>query len=207
MKRFLVLVMFISCFSYAFISGGQADGPILDKQAPDFTLIGANGKEYSLSDFTGKYVVLEWINPDCPFVRKHYNSSNMQKLQKHYTEKDVVWLTISSSAPGKQGYCTPDRAREFLKEKDMTSTAFLLDHDGKVGKLYNAKTTPHMFVINKAGVLIYHGAIDDKPSTKLADIDSARNYVQSALEEAIAGTKISVKQTQSYGCSVKYATN
>ena len=130
----------------------------------------------------------------------------MQKLQKHYTKEGVVWLIINSSAEGKQGHCTPKRANQLVKERDMAPTVFLLDHNGKVGMSYGAKTTPHMFVINKDGLLIYNGAIDDKPSTQIKDIEVAKNYVQAALDEAIAGKTVSVKATQPYGCSVKYAT-
>ena len=205
MKRNFVLLLFVFGFSLALALNVQADEPVLGKPAPDFTLVDADGKEHSLSDYKDSFVVLEWFNLGCPFVKKHYNSNNMQKLQKHYTEKAVVWLIINSSAEGKQGHYTPERANELIKEKDMAPTAFLLDHDGKVGRLYGAKTTPHMFVIDKDGVLIYNGAIDDKPTTKIKDIEDAKNYVQAALEEAMAGKSVSLKATQPYGCSVKYA--
>ena len=205
MKRNFVLLLLVFGFSLALALNVQADEPVLDKPAPDFTLVDADGEEHSLSDYKDSFVVLEWFNLGCPFVKKHYNSNNMQKLQKHYTEKAVVWLIINSSAEGKQGHYTPERANELIKEKDMAPTAFLLDHDGKVGRLYGAKVTPHMFVIDKGGVLIYNGAIDDKPTTKIEDIKDAKNHVQAALEEAMAGKSVSLKTTQPYGCSVKYA--
>jgi peroxiredoxin len=202
-QRGLLLLVF--CFSISFSIDVQADEPVIGKPAPGFTLMGADGKEHSLSDYKGSFIVLEWFNPDCPFVKKHYNSKNMQTLQKYYREKGVVWMVINSSARGKQGYCTAERANEVIKENDMAPTAFLLDHDGKVGRMYGAKTTPHMYVIDKEGLLIYHGAIDNMPSTRIEDIKTAKNYVQTALDEAIAGKSISVKASQPYGCSVKYA--
>jgi peroxiredoxin len=177
----------------------------LDKKAPDFSLAGADGKTYKLSDYKGKYVVLEWVNFDCPFVKKHYGSGNMQALQKRYTEKGVVWLTICSSAAGKQGYYEPAQIKAMTAERKTVSTAYLCDVEGTVGRAYGAKTTPHMFVINPEGVLVYAGAIDDKPSTSQDDIKGATNYVQASLDGAMAGEAIAVKSTPSYGCSVKYA--
>lgn len=174
------------------------------KPAPAFELTDSNGKAVHLSDFKGKYVVLEWVNFDCPFVKKHYGSGNMQGLQKEYTKKDVVWLSICSSAPGKQGYVKGPEANALVKEKKAAPSDFLLDPAGKVGKTYGAKTTPHMFVINPKGVLIYEGAIDDKPSTKQADISEATNYVVATLDAALAGKAIDPSVTQPYGCNVKY---
>jgi len=178
---------------------------VVGKAAPDFELAGADGKAYKLSDYQGKYVVLEWNNPDCPFVRKHYNSGNMQALQKTYAGKDVVWLTICSSAPGKQGYYDGAELEKILEHNKFASTAYLRDTTGEVGRTYGAKTTPNMFVIDPKGTLIYSGAIDDKPSTKPADIDGATNYVSSCLDAAMAGKAVSVTSTTPYGCSVKYA--
>lgn len=173
--------------------------------APDFTLTDSTGAERSLSDFTGSFVVLEWFNNDCPFVRKHYGSGNMQRLQATYTGQGVAWLTIASSAPGKQGHIvSPDAAADLIRARQAQQTALLLDPDGTVGKRYGAKTTPHLFIINPAGILLYAGAIDDTPSADPADIPGATNYVQQALDEAMAGTPVSVARTQSYGCSVKY---
>jgi peroxiredoxin len=177
----------------------------IDAPAPAFELTGVDGKTYKLSDFSGKYVVLEWNNFDCPFVRKHYGSNNMQSLQKKYVEKGVVWLTICSSAEGKQGYYAPDALKQMLDEKKFASTAYLYDTDGKVGRAYGAKTTPHMFVIDPRGVLIYAGAIDDKPSTSPDDIQGSTNYVQASLEAAMEGKAVATKSTPPYGCSVKYA--
>jgi peroxiredoxin len=176
----------------------------IGKSAPDFTLPDSQGKSHSLSDYEGKIVVLEWLNHGCPFVQKHYDSGNMQKLQKTYTEKDVVWFSIISSAPGKQGYCTPEQANEITKEKDGAPTAVLLDPEGTVGKSYEAKTTPHMFIISKEGILVYNGAIDDIRSTNIDDVNKAQNYIQMALDELLAGKDVSVKASQPYGCSVKY---
>lgn len=172
--------------------------------APDFSLTDAQGKLRSLSEFSGKFVVLEWVNPDCPFVRKHYDSSNMQGLQQSHTDKDVVWLSINSSAQDKQGHLTQESAKAFLSERKANPTALLLDPDGRVGKQYGAKTTPHIFIINPQRILIYAGAIDDHPSTDPEDVKTARNYVRQVLDEAMAGKKVSITQTQAYGCSVKY---
>ncbi len=150
-------------------------------------------------------MVLEWFNPQCPFVGKHYGSGHMQALQKEWTGKGVVWLTIDSSAPGKQGYLDAARARELAKERGLSSTALLLDPEGKVGRAYAAKTTPHMFVIDKAGTVAYAGGIDDKPSTDQADLAAAKNFVAAALGELVAGRPVTVASSQPYGCSVKYA--
>lgn len=176
----------------------------IDASAPDFTLKDSNGKEHSLSDFNGKYVVLEWVNFGCPFVKKHYNSGNMQKLQKFYTGKGVVWLSICSSAEGKQGFFETAEINKTLEEKKSNATAYLIDADGKAGKLYGAKTTPHMFIINPAGKLVYAGAIDDKKSTNVDDIKGAVNYVSQSLDKLLAGEVVKKKITQPYGCSVKY---
>lgn len=177
----------------------------IDQKAPDFSLAGIDGKTYKLSDFKGKYVVLEWNNLDCPFVKKHYGSGNMQALQKKYTDKGVVWLTICSSAQGKQGYYEPAALQEMTKERKLASTAYLRDPDGTVGREYGAKTTPNMFVVNPDGTLIYAGAIDDKPSTDPNDIKGANNYVAACLDASLAGKPVATKTTVSYGCGVKYA--
>lgn len=172
--------------------------------APAFTLKDTTGKTHNLADYKGKFVVLEWFNEGCPFVKKHYGSGNMQKLQKEYTGKDVVWLSINSSAPGKEGHVTTESAPKTITDWKMDSTKILLDHDGKVGKLYGAKTTPHMFVIDQAGKLIYQGAIDSKASPNAADIESSENYVKVALDSALAGKPVANASTKPYGCSVKY---
>jgi peroxiredoxin len=178
--------------------------PVCGKPAPQFTLTDTNGKTRSLKDYKGKFVVLEWFNQGCPFVNKHYGSGNMQKLQKEYTEKGVIWLSICSSAPGKQGNYSGKEHNAMFESKHASPTAILLDEDGAVGRLYAAKTTPDMFVINPKGVLIYSGAIDDKPDTDPTSIAGARNYVREVLDEAMSGKELTVEPTKSYGCSVKY---
>jgi peroxiredoxin len=174
--------------------------------SPDFSLAGtaSKGKEVKLSDHKGKIVVLEWLNHGCPFVRKHYDSNNMQALQKKYIEKNVIWLSIISSAPGKQGHVDVNEASEDVKRYKSSATSVLLDPSGKVGQLYGVKTTPHMYIIDKEGTLVYQGAIDDKPDTAKDSIPGAKNFVNQALEEVIAGKKVSIPKTKSYGCSVKY---
>jgi len=174
------------------------------KPAPDFTLADLSGKQHELSDYKGKYVVLEWVNFGCPFVKKHYGSQNMQTLQKEFVDKGVVWLSICSSAPGKQGNETPDAAKKGISKFGWAASAYLVDADGKVGKLYNAKTTPDMFVIDPEGTLIYAGAIDDKPTPNPATVNGANNFVKAALTEATAGKDVSVPSTKPYGCAVKY---
>ena len=172
--------------------------------APDFTLNDQTGAPRKLSDAKGKYVVLEWYNKDCPFVRRHYNAKNMQGLQKKYTGKGVVWYSIDSAAEGREGYLTTKSAAKAMKKSGMASSALLLDPKGEVGRLYGAKTTPHMFVVDPKGNVIYMGAIDDKPSTDPADLKGAHNYVSAALDAAMAGQPVPNPVTQSYGCSVKY---
>ena len=185
-------------------AGTAVAAPQIGQPAPEFTLTDSNGTSHNLSDFKGKFVVLEWLNHGCPFVQKHYDGGNMQGLQKEYTGKDVVWLSIVSSAPGKQGHMSPEETNKAKEEKGAAPTAVLLDEDGTVGKLYDAKVTPELFVINPEGTLIYAGAIDDKKSVDAADIEGATNYVKQALDEALAGNPVSTPQTEAYGCSVKY---
>jgi peroxiredoxin len=177
---------------------------VVGEPAPAFSLTDAHGTARSLAEFKGKFVVLEWFNHDCPFVGKHYNSGNMQALQADATGRGVVWLTMASSAPGKQGYLTREQALAIIAARGAHQTALLLDSDGAVGRLYGAKTTPHLFVLDPEGRIIYAGAIDDRPSTDPADIPGATNYVRRALDEALAGQPVSVPSTKSYGCSVKY---
>jgi peroxiredoxin len=172
--------------------------------APAWTLSDSKGQEHSLADFKGKFVVMEWSNHECPFVVKHYRTGNMQKLQGWATEKGVVWLTVVSSAPGKQGYVDGPGANALMADKGHKSTAMLLDPTGTTGKAYGAKTTPHMFVIDREGKLIYMGGIDDKRTPDPADVPGARNHVRAALEEALAGKPVSVPTSPPYGCSVKY---
>ncbi len=172
--------------------------------APDFTGTDSNGKTQSLSEYRGKYVVLEWSNRDCPFTRKHYESGNMQSLQKEWTAKGVVWLTILSSAPGQQGYVTASEENAQIAKVHAAPTAAILDPKGTIGHEYDAKTTPNMFVINPAGKLIYAGAIDDHPTPDVSDIKVSKNYVSEALRQAMAGGVVATSYTRPYGCSVKY---
>src|SRR5882672_10084743 len=181
-----------------------ADVPPVGSAAPDFSAPDASGKTQSLSQYKGKYVVLEWFSPDCPFVKKHYGSGNMQKLQGEYTGKGVVWLTIDSNAPGYEGNLSPEQAQKVMKDWNTKQTALLLDPEGKAGRIYNARNTPHMFVINPEGKIVYEGAIDSKATPNPADIPSSTNYVKVALDESLAGKPISTAQTKPYGCSVKY---
>jgi len=173
--------------------------------APDFSLVDSNGKTVKLSDFKGKFVVLEWHNQGCPYVKKHYGTGNMQRLQKEWTAKGVVWLTIISSAPGKQGFVSAQEENMYIKQMNAAPTAALLDPSGEVGKLYSAKTTPHMFVIDPKGSVLYNGAIDDRPTANPDDVNGANNYLNAALTEALAGKPVSNPTTKPYGCSVKYA--
>jgi peroxiredoxin len=173
-------------------------------QAPDFKGTDSNGVSHTLSQYRGKYVVLEWANQGCPFDQKHYRSGNMEALQREWTGKGVVWLSVISSAPGEQGHVTPAEENEYLKKMKAAPTAALLDPEGTIGRLYQAKTTPHMFVIDPQGKLIYQGAIDDKPTTDLADVKTARSYLNEALNSAMAGKTVPIASTRPYGCSVKY---
>ena len=199
MKTLLALALSIIATSLYAI-----DSPPVGAMAPDFSLTDAAGKTQSLSQYKGKYVVLEWFNPDCPFVKKHYGSGNMQKLQAEFTGKGVVWLTIDSSAPGFEGNLSAEQATKVMAEQKLKSTAVLLDPDGKAGKAYGARNTPHMFVVSPEGKIVYEGAIDSKPSPNPADIAGATNYVKVALDESMAGKPVSQSSTRPYGCSVKY---
>ena len=174
------------------------------KAAPDFTLADLNGKAVKLADFKGKHVVLEWHNPNCPFVVKHYDSGNMPALQSRYDSKDTIWLTINSTHSSYPDYMSGDKLKTYLAEKNASPDAYMIDAEGKVGMEYAAKTTPHMYVINPAGILVYAGAIDDKRSTNQADVKTAKNYLIVAVDESKAGKPLSVATTQPYGCSVKY---
>ena len=180
------------------------DPPPVGSAAPDFSLADAKGETHSLSQYKGKYVVLEWFNPQCPFVKKHYGSGNMQKLQEQYTSKDVVWLTINSSAPGTLGALTPEQAEEKMTEWKTHETALLLDSEGKAGRAYGAKNTPNMVVINPEGKIVYEGAIDNKATPNPADIPSSTNYVKVALDESFAGKPVTTSRTKPYGCAVEY---
>jgi len=173
--------------------------------APGFTATDSHGRQHTLTEYKGKFVVLEWTNQGCPYTKKHYDSGNMQRLQKSWADKGVVWLTVISSAPGEQGYMTADQENDYVTRINAAPTAVLLDPKGDLGHLYGAKTTPHMFVINPHGQLVYEGAIDDRPTTDASDIAGATNYVTLALEQAMAGKPIVTPASRAYGCSVKYA--
>jgi peroxiredoxin len=196
-----LLILSLSIFTSALYA---AASPAVGSTAPDFTLPDANGKTHSLSDEKGKYVVLEWFNPDCPFVKKHYGSGNMQKMQSEYTSKGVVWFSIDSNAPGAEGNLTPEQAQNVMKKWNTKQTALLLDPNGKAGRSYGARNTPHMFVINPEGKIIYEGAIDSKATPNPDDIASSTNYVKVALDESMSGKPVSNSNTRPYGCSVKY---
>jgi peroxiredoxin len=192
-------------FSLALVLVATALAVRTGSPAPGFTAVDVNSKQQKLSDFKGKYVVLEWHNQGCPYTRKHYESGNMQRLQKEWTAKGVVWLTVISSAPGTQGFVTPAQEKDYLKQMNAAPTDVLLDPAGTLGRLYDAKTTPQMFVIDPGGTLIYQGAIDDKPTSDKSDIARSKNYVSAALMEAQAGKPVIEAATNPYGCSVKYA--
>jgi peroxiredoxin len=184
------------------LSAGAAQ---VGSPAPDFHGTDSSGKTQSLDQYRGEYVVLEWHNHDCPYTMKHYESGNMQSLQKQWTAKGVVWLTVISSAPGTQGYVDATQENAYLQKSGARPTGAILDSSGAIGHLYDAKTTPNMFIIDPGGKLIYAGAIDDHPTTDVADIPSSKNYVSAALTEAMTGQAVQVAYTRPYGCSVKYA--
>jgi peroxiredoxin len=175
------------------------------ESAPGFTATDSYGHQRNLAEYKGKYVVLEWHNQGCPYTKKHYDSGNMQALQKLWTGKGVVWFTVISSAPGEQGYVTAAQENDYVKRIGAAPTAVLLDPKGDLGHLYGAKTTPHMFVIDPQGKLIYDGAIDDRPTSEQSDIAGAANYVTAALEESMAGKAVALPTSRPYGCSVKYS--
>jgi peroxiredoxin len=201
MKTKLLLSLAASLVATALFA---ADSPPVGSTAPDISTTDSKGKTQTLSQYKGKYVVLEWFNPECPFVKKHYGSGNMQKLQQEFTGKGIVWLTIDSSAPGTEGNLTAEQANAKIAEWKAHSTAFLLDPDGKTGRSYGAKNTPHMFIINPEGKVIYEGAIDSKPTANPSDIASSTNYVKVALDESLAGKTVTTPSSRPYGCSVKY---
>lgn len=201
----MIKTLFLSAMAVMALSVAPAlAAPEIGKPAPDFTGTDTKGVTHKLSDFKGKNVVLEWTNPGCPFVVKHYDSKNMQKLQEKYTAQDVVWLSINSSAIGKEGNMTPEESNQYITEKGAKATTRIIDADGTIGKLYDAKTTPHMFVIDKEGTLVYMGAIDSDSSFKPESIPGATNYVAAALDSLAAGKPVEVASTKPYGCGVKY---
>jgi peroxiredoxin len=202
----MIKTLLISCGLFALTAGLSFAETEVGKVAPEFSLPDTNGKTHSLAELNGKYVVLEWYQPDCPFVGKHYRSGNMQGLQKEYTAKGVTWLSIDSSAPGEEGNYPANKLNEIATRDGASRTALLLDPTGEVGRLYGAKTTPDMYVIDPKGILVYKGAIDNKRSTDLADVKTATNYVKTALDAVMAGKTVPTTATQPYGCSVKYAS-
>jgi peroxiredoxin len=183
----------------------SAQTAVPGNQAPNFTGNDSNGKPHSLSDYHGKYVVLEWASQGCPYDQRHYINGSMEAVQQKWTGKGVVWLSIISSAPGQEGFVSPEEENRYIRKTHASPTAAILDPSGTIGRLYRAKTTPHMFVIDPSGKVIYAGAIDDNPTWDLSDQTSARNYVDEALTESMNGQPIRVQSTRPYGCSVKYA--
>jgi len=196
LSRIALLALFTAAGAQAAVSVGQP--------APDFSGVDTRGQTHSLSDFAGKTVVLEWTNHDCPYVVKHYSAGNMQRQQKAATEEGVIWLSVISSAPGKQGHVEPAEADRLTQSRNASPTAVILDPSGEIGRAYGARTTPHMYVIDGEGVLRYMGGIDDRPTTRKDDIAGATQYVEVALAELAAGQPVSTPVSRPYGCSVKY---
>ncbi len=192
--------------SAALASATLAQAVTIGQPAPAFEVKDASGKLVKLSDFKGKHVVLEWTNPNCPFVVKHYGTQNMQGLQKDATAKDVVWLSVSSTAPGHGDYLASKDLVAKYQSWGASSSALLMDDDGRVGKTYAARTTPHMFIVDPKGVLVYAGGIDDKRSANPADVATAKNFVKTSLAELLAGKPVSTPTSAPYGCSIKYAS-
>lgn len=188
----------------ALVALGAQAAATVGQPAPDFTLKDTSGKTVRLSDFKGKHVVLEWTNPGCPFVRKHYDSGNMPATQKDATGKGVVWLSINSTEKASSDYLEPAKLAAWKTERKAAPTAVLMDEEGTVGKSYGARTTPHMYIVDPKGMLVYAGGIDDKRSADPEDVKTAKNYVRAALDELLAGKPVSQASTTPYGCSVKY---
>ncbi|HEY8350975.1 MAG TPA: redoxin domain-containing protein [Sphingomonadales bacterium] len=199
MLRFVALAL-----AALFLARPALAAPEINAPAPEFELVASDGKIHRLSDYRGRVVVLEWTNHLCPFVQKHYETGNMQKTQRHAESLGAAWLTIISSAPGKQGHVSGEEADRLTKERDAAPTAVLLDEEGIVGKLYGARTTPHMYVIDEKGILRYMGGIDDKPTTRHEDVNTAQNYVIAALDGWTTKKEVPVAATPPYGCSIKY---
>jgi peroxiredoxin len=199
MKALLLMTLALLPLSTAAMAA-----PEIGKPAPEFMANDTNGKHVMLSELKGKTVVLEWTNHECPFVVKHYGSGNMQALQAEATKDGVVWVSIVSSAKDKEGNVTAEEANKLIADQKAVPSHKILDESGEIGKLYDAKTTPHMFVIDKNGVLVYQGAIDDKSGFDQEEVKTAKNYVRSALADLKAGKPVEVSSTKSYGCGVKY---
>ncbi len=192
--------------TFAFGSPAVLAAATVGQPAPAFSAVDTSGKTVSLADFKGKHVVLEWVNPGCPYVQKHYGSANMQGTQKEAAAQGVVWLAVNSTAADASDYKTPGAMAQWMQEQKAAASATLMDSDGKVGRAYGARTTPHMYVVNPAGMLVYAGAIDSKPTSNPADIATATNHVKVALAESLAGKPVSTAATRAYGCSVKYSS-
>lgn len=199
----LLKTLLVGLLAFMAIESAHAS-PEIGAPAPDFTATDIDGKPFKLSDHKGKIVVLEWTNNKCPFVIKHYDTQNMQNTQKALKEQGVEWVSVNSSAPGRQGHVTPEEAKTILEEAGAHVTTQILDEDGTIGKLYDAKTTPHMFVIHTDGTLAYAGAIDDNSSPRHSTVEGATNYVLAAVEDLKAGRPVATSLTTPYGCSVKY---
>ena len=200
----MIRLLNILSISIALAAPTLAHSAEVGAPAPGFTATDSNGKIQTLAQYQGKHVVLEWLNYDCPFVKKHYGAKNMQSLQKTYTGKGVVWLSVISSGKGQQGNFPAAKVNQMSAERGASPSAILLDSKGEIGRSYGAKTTPHMFVIDPQGKLVYAGAIDDKPTSDAEDIAGAKNYVAAALDESMAGKPVTVASTKSYGCGVHY---
>lgn len=208
----LALAALVTTAATAFVAESEAAlfsaNPVVGKPAPAFTVTDTKGKSHSLDSYEGKWVVLEWFNHDCPYTRKHYSTNNMQRLQREYTEKGIVWISVVSSAPGTQGYlASAADADRAMAERKASPTFIVRDTAGTLGQLYAARTTPHLYVIDPEGVLRYAGAIDNKPSPSPGDIPAAQNYLKAALDAGLAGKPIAIGTTQPYGCDVKYSGN
>ena len=200
-SRLSLLVALVSLFSAAVAANAARVGD----PAPDFSGVDSQGRPQNLASYRGKFVVLEWTNNGCPYTQKHYESGNMQSLQKEWTGKGVVWLTMLSSAPGEQGFMTPAQENQYIAREHAAPTAAILDSHGAIGHEYDAKTTPHMFIIDPSGRLIYEGAIDDHATPNPSDIKQSKNYVSDALRESMGGKQVTTSYTRPYGCSIKYA--
>jgi len=198
LKPLAVLLASVAMTAAAFAA------PEVGKPAPDFSATDSKGRTVKLSDYRGKTVVLEWTNDGCPYVQKHYSTNNIQSLQKDAAAKGIVWLSVISSAPGEQGAVSGAEADRLSETRGAAPAAVLLDAEGKVGRLYDARTTPHMFIVNGDGTLVYMGGIDDKPTAIPSDVKAAKNYVRAALDDLAAGKPVATPVTRPYGCSVKY---
>lgn len=211
MKKLIILISLILAAAMAInLTSESPENATSDatvgEPAPDFEVIGADGTTHSLSDYEGEYIIIEWLNHGCPYIQKHYNGNNMQQLQEKYTDQGVVWLSVVSSAPGTQGYMEAEEALQSIEEQGASPTAILLDPEGEMGRAYDARVTPHMFIIDPEGVLRYNGAIDDKPTARASSLETAHNYIDAAMTSLRNGEEVEVKSNTPYGCTVKYDT-